>query len=131
MFAIFVQYWADYQRQHVRQTDGQCLIWFEKPTLIRAKYKDESQMERNSVLLASGFWGLSRHFNYVLELFIALLFGLPALNSSIIPYFYLAFMFVLLIHRSIRDEDKCSKKYGRYWQEYCKLVPYKIFPFIY
>lgn len=126
--SVILNYWIDYQRQVVRKTDGNCLIWGKKPVLIRAKYRDEKGNEKNSVLLASGFWSVARHFNYVFELGLTLAFGLPALSSSILPYLYLFFLTTLLVHRAIRDDDKCSKKYGRYWVEYCKLVPYKIVP---
>ncbi|XP_046915001.1 lamin B receptor [Dermatophagoides farinae] len=131
LFSIFANYYTDYQRQLVRQTDGDCLIWSKKPVLIRAKYKDSNNVERNSVLLASGSWGMARHLNYLFELLIAFAFGAPALATSIIPYLYFLFIFILIIHRTMRDDDKCSKKYGRYWQEYCQLVPYKIVPYIF
>lgn len=29
--------------------------------------------------------------------------------------FYAVFLVPLLIHRIYRDEDKCKKKYGKYW----------------
>lgn len=131
LVSIFVNYWIDYQRQIVRECDGQCTIWLRKPVLIHAKYQDDKGITRNSVLLASGFWGVARHFNYFFELLAALSFGLPSLTSSPIPYFYFTFLAVLLVHRAIRDDDKCSAKYGKYWQQYCKLVPYKILPYVF
>lgn len=131
--SVVVNYWVDYQRQVVRQTDGNCRIWGVrgKLRLIRAKYRDEKGVEKNALLLASGFWAIGRHFNYLFELLVALTFGLPALATSPLPYLYFAFLTTLLVHRAIRDEEKCSKKYGRYWTEYCKLVPYKIVPGIF
>ena len=126
--SVVLNYWTDYQRQVVRRTDGNCTIWGRKPVLIRAKYRDEKGTEHNSLLLASGFWGIGRHINYLFELLVALSFGLPALWHSPLPYMYFLFLTTLLVHRAIRDEDKCAKKYGRYWDEYCKLVPYKIVP---
>jgi len=44
------------------------------------------------------------------------------------PFFYVIFLTILLVHRAFRDDEKCSKKYGRHWEEYCKAVPYKIIP---
>ena len=32
---------------------------------------------------------------------------------------------------TFRDDLKCSIKYGDYWKQYCKKVPYKIIPFIF
>ena len=131
LMAIAGNYWTDYQRQLVRETDGKCLIWGEAPALIRAKYHDDKGNEKNSILLASGFWAVARHFNYVFELIVAFTFCAPALFQNIIPYVYFIFLTILLVHRAIRDEDKCSKKYGRYWQQYTKLVPYKMIPGIF
>lgn len=129
--SVVANYWVDLQRQLVRATDGACSIWGRRPRLIRAKYRDETGTERNSLLLASGFWSVGRHFNYFFELLAALCFGLPALAASPLPYLYFAFLTTLLVHRALRDEEKCSKKYGRYWEEYRKLVPYKIVPGIF
>jgi hypothetical protein len=35
---------------------------------------------------------------------------------------------VLLIHRELRDEEKCKKKYKKDWDRYCEIVKYKIIP---
>jgi 7-dehydrocholesterol reductase len=34
----------------------------------------------------------------------------------------------LLTDRAYRDDDRCQKKYGKYWDQYCEAVPYKIVP---
>ena len=31
----------------------------------------------------------------------------------------------------MRDDTRCSLKYGKYWKKYCELVPYKIVPGIF
>lgn len=125
---VAATYWADRQRQVVRATDGNNLIWGRKPTLIRAKYVDQEGTERRSVLLASGFWAIGRHFNYTTEIFIYLAIGLPALTMSIIPYLTFFFVVAVLSHRATRDDRKCALKYGRYWEEYCAQVPYLLLP---
>lgn len=51
--------------------------------------------------------------------------------GMIITYFYMAYFAVLLIHRELRDEEKCLRKYGDDWLKYRKLVPYKILPGVY
>jgi delta14-sterol reductase len=51
--------------------------------------------------------------------------------GMIITYFYVVYFAVLLIHREMRDEEKCLRKYGEDWLKYRKLVPYKIIPGIY
>ena len=44
---------------------------------------------------------------------------------------YAIFLTFLLVDRANRDSEKCHLKYGKYYEEYCKLVPYKIVPGIY
>jgi len=51
--------------------------------------------------------------------------------GMLITYFYMLYFAVLLIHRERRDEEKCRKKYGADWDEYCKRVPYRIIPYVY
>lgn len=131
VIALWVNYMADYQRQVARATDGQCLIWGRRPELIRATYTTSEGVQRRSLLLVSGFWGLSRHFNYVPELSLALMWSLPANIQLALPWAYWGFLFFLLIDRSHRDDEKCREKYGVHWEEYCRRVPYKIIPFIY
>ena len=46
-------------------------------------------------------------------------------------YFYLVFLAVLLVYRERRDDEKCRRKYGADWEEYCKRVPARIIPGIY
>lgn len=51
--------------------------------------------------------------------------------GMLITYFYMVYFAVLLIHRERRDDEKCRKKYGNDWEEYCKKVPSRIIPGIY
>ena len=48
----------------------------------------------------SGFWGLSRHLNYVFELMLAATWSCPALGYGLYPWFYWWFLLILLVHRS-------------------------------
>jgi delta14-sterol reductase len=48
-----------------------------------------------------------------------------------ITYFYIVYFAVLLIHREMRDEEKCMRKYGKDWDEYKKKVPWRILPGVY
>ena len=48
-----------------------------------------------------------------------------------ITYFYVLYFAVLLIHRELRDEEKCAKKYGEDWKRYKKIVKWKILPGVY
>lgn len=84
-----------------------------------------------SLLLASGWWGVSRHMNYVFEIVLALCWSLPAGIGGWIPYVYVAFLTILLTDRAYRDEVRCSLKYGRFYDEYCRMVPWKMIPGVY
>ena len=126
--AIFVNYWADKQRQDVRSKNGDTKIWGKAPVLIHATYTTETGEQKQNLLLASGFWGISSHFHYLPELAAAFLWSCATGFNYLMPFFYFLFLCILLTHRAFRDEAKCSKKYGKYWQEYRKLVPYKIIP---
>ncbi len=46
-------------------------------------------------------------------------------------YFYVLYFAVLLMHRERRDDLMCSKKYGKDWEEYKKLVRWRILPWVY
>ncbi|KAF4119307.1 Delta14-sterol reductase [Geosmithia morbida] len=48
-----------------------------------------------------------------------------------IAYFYIVYFAVLLIHRDGRDDVKCHRKYGKDWEEYKKIVRWRIIPGIY
>lgn len=125
---VLMNYFADAQRQKVRATNGNCRIWGKSPDIIIATYSTEDGQNKESILLTSGWWGLSRHFHYVPEILGAFFWTLPALFHHVLPYFYVIFLTVLLMHRSIRDEERCQKKYGKYWDEYRRRVPGRILP---
>lgn len=128
--SIIINYLADRQRQKVRSSSGNCTIWGKKPTLTVASYiTGEGELKQN-ILLASGWWGISRHFHYLPEIFGAFFWTLPALFNNFLPYFYVIYLIILLIERAFRDDRRCANKYGPDWSHYCAAVPYKIIPFI-
>jgi len=63
-------------------------------------------------LLTSGWWGRSRHPNYLGDWIMGWAWCLPCGFSTPIPYFYVVYFAVLLWHRQLRDDDACRKKYG-------------------
>jgi protein-S-isoprenylcysteine O-methyltransferase Ste14 len=83
-------------------------------------------------LLVSGFWGVSRHVNYLGELLmaagLALSLGYP---GHIGPWLYPLFYVALLIPRQIDDDRRCAEKYGALWKRYVARVPYRIVPGLY
>ncbi|OMH85727.1 7-dehydrocholesterol reductase [Zancudomyces culisetae] len=122
---------ANNQKDIVRKTNGRCLIFGKPPTFIRAEYRTADGKPHKSILLTCGFWGLSRHFNYVGDLLMCFAFGASCASFDFIPFYYLFYMTVLLVHRISRDNDRCRLKYGVYWDEYCRRVPYKLIPYVY
>uniref|UniRef100_A0A4X2K1R8 Delta(14)-sterol reductase TM7SF2 n=1 Tax=Vombatus ursinus TaxID=29139 RepID=A0A4X2K1R8_VOMUR len=82
-------------------------------------------------LLVSGWWGMVRHPNYLGDLIMALAWSLPCGVTHLLPYFYVVYFTILLVHREDRDERQCLQKYGLAWREYCARVPYRIVPYVY
>jgi Delta14-sterol reductase len=115
--------------------------------------------ESGSKLLISGWWGLARHINYFGDWTMSWSYCLPTgiagyvihnytnpvtgnVTREIIQgdargwgmiytYFYIVYFGVLLVHRQIRDDEKCRRKYGKDWEKYVKLVPSRIIPYVY
>lgn len=126
---ILANYAADRQRQLVRATRGRCKIWGREPRVTLATYTTERGETKQNIILASGWWGIARHFHYIPEILGAFFWTVPALFDNFAPYFYVCFLTILLFDRAFRDDMRCAKKYGKFWHEYCRMVPYKIIPF--
>eukprot|EP00003_Mantamonas_plastica_P031915 TRINITY_DN8474_c0_g1_i1.p1 TRINITY_DN8474_c0_g1~~TRINITY_DN8474_c0_g1_i1.p1 ORF type:complete len:229 (+),score=60.91 TRINITY_DN8474_c0_g1_i1:442-1128(+) len=82
-------------------------------------------------LLISGWWGLSRHINYLGEILMAIGLAIPAGMHSWWPWLYPIYYVVLLLARERDDDDSCRIKYGSMWDEYCNKVPYRVIPYVY
>ena len=83
-------------------------------------------------LLVSGYWGASRHINYLGEIIqacaIAIAAGYPLVwGVWLYPVYYIALLFT----RAHDDGIICKDKYGALWDEYTSKVKYKIIPGIY
>ncbi|KAE9386184.1 ERG4/ERG24 ergosterol biosynthesis protein [Gymnopus androsaceus JB14] len=61
----------------------------------------------------------------------ALAWSLPTGIETPITYFYVVYFAVLLVHRQMRDDEACEKKYGKDWEKYKKLVRWRIIPYVY
>lgn len=125
--AIFFSGWvlsrgANLQKYFFKKNPEATFLWI----------KPETISDRNNILLVNGFWGLSRHINYLGEILMAagiiLCTGYPA---AIWPWFYPLYYFILLFTRERDDNKRCRKKYGELWSAYEKNVPWRIIPFIY
>ena len=67
-------------------------------------------------LLCNGFWGVSRHVNYLGEVLmasgLALALGWPGLPG---PWLYPLYYVLLLGTRERDDDRRCAEKYGALW----------------
>jgi delta14-sterol reductase len=129
------------------------------PNDPRVSHLEAIQTEAGSKLLVSGWWGRARHINYCGDLIMSFSYCLPTGIAGyvihnytnpvtgnvtkeieqgdargwgmIFTYFYVIYFSVLLVHRGLRDEEKCRRKYGKDWERYCQRVRYRIIPGIY
>lgn len=114
-----------------RGANGQKDQFRRDPDHPSVKHLETLQTERGTKLIISGWWGICRHPNYVGDLLMALSWSLPCGFNSILPYFYVIYFTGLLIHRQLRDEKHCQAKYGHDWDKYCKIVKWRLIPYIY
>eukprot|EP00760_Papus_ankaliazontas_P038166 PhM_4_TR8898/c0_g1_i1/m.88105/K00213/DHCR7; 7-dehydrocholesterol reductase len=138
---LFFNYDCDLQRGRFRtaMSAGKEFRILGRPAkYMTATYKTEDGKVHTSSLLLSGYWGMSRHLNYLTELLFTLAFCLPSAfvgttgcTGGLVGFFYLIFLTALLVDRSYRDDARCKSKYGDTWAKYCEQVPYKIVPYIF
>ncbi len=110
-------------QKHRFRIDPDRPVWGHAPEFIRTP--------NGALLLTSGWWGFARHLNYLGDWMMALAWCLPAGFAHPLPWFYLVYFTILLVHRERRDHDMCLSKYGAAWETYCRKVPWRIVPGIY
>jgi delta14-sterol reductase len=92
----------------------------------------ESITDGKRTLLVNGFWGLSRHINYLGEILMAT--GIVLCTGHALvpwPWLYPLYYVLLLFPRQMADDKRCAAKYGPLWQQYTQRVRYRIIPLIY
>jgi len=119
------------QKDAFRASGGKMKVWGKPADYIEASYTTTDGKQRKSLLLASGWWGLSRHFNYLADLLVTCSFCMCCGFEHLMPWTYQVWMTALLIDRAFRDDRRCSAKYGEAWKAYCKKVPYRIIPYVF
>lgn len=125
--ALFLCGWvftrgANMQKYYFKRNPEKKFLWM----------KPETVTDGERSLLVSGFWGKSRHINYMGEIIqaiaIALASGYPAvLGVWLYPIYYVGLLFT----RERDDNVRCKAKYGDLWDKYTAKVKYRIIPFIY
>ena len=114
-----------------RGANGQKDTFRKDPQHLSVRHLTSLQTKRGTQLLYSGWWGIARHINYTGDWMMGLAWCLACGHACIIPYFYAAYFAVLLMHRERRDDAACAQKYGRDWQQYKRLVPWRLVPHVY
>lgn len=122
---------ANHQRNWVRSHNGNVSLWGKPATYIPASYTTSDGKEHTSLLLTSGWWGVARHVNYVADLMQAFAFCATCGVRDVLPWLYFFYMVVLLLHRMRRDDRRCRSKYGEKWDEYCRVVRWRLVPGVY
>jgi len=133
IFGYVIFRWTNYQKDYFRRSSNpsNCQIWFQPAKYLACQYSTKCGAVHTSNLLLSGFWGMARHMNYTGDIILSLCYCLACGFDNLLPYFYVIFMTILLMHRCIRDEDRCSRKYGYNWTIYCQIVQYRLIPGIF
>jgi len=113
---------ANLQKYIFKVAPNKNFLWMKPEVITDGKHS----------LLVSGYWGTSRHINYMGEIIqaiaIAIAAGYPGVwQIWLYPIYYIG----LLFSREADDGKICKAKYGELWDEYKKKVRYRIIPFIY
>jgi protein-S-isoprenylcysteine O-methyltransferase Ste14 len=123
--ALFMAGWvlargANLQKYHFKRDPTKKAFGFMAPESLDGR------------VLVSGFWGLSRHINYLGELLmssaLALSLGHPAAWG---PWLYPLYYVALLVPRQLDDDKRCAAKYGPLWEQYRQRVKWRIVPLVY
>lgn len=97
--------------------------------LQRAAFK--SKPENKGKLCTTGFWAITRHINYTMNVVYGLAYGLVMGG----PPYAIATTSMYLSNFTTNAmpsiEAYCKKKYGRQWEEYVKKTPWQLIPGIY
>lgn len=113
---------ANLQKYYFKTAPEKKFLWM-KPEVVT---------DGKRSLLVSGYWGASRHINYLGEIIqacaIAIAAGYPAIIGVwLYPLYYVGLLFT----RQVDDDKICKEKYGELWDIYKKKVKRRIIPFIY
>jgi protein-S-isoprenylcysteine O-methyltransferase Ste14 len=113
---------SNMQKYFFKTSPGRKFLWIEPEVLSDGKLS----------LLANGYWGASRHINYLGEIIQGIAVALAAGYAGIwMVWLYPAYYIGLLLSRQADDDKVCRAKYGELWDQYTKKVKYKVIPFIY
>merc|ERR1712032_36094 len=102
---------------------------FAWPTFDYGNIKNPNYLkDGNGTLFLDGWYKYARKPHYAADVIMAAVWGLATGVEAFWPYWYVLFFAPFLIHRTLRDEARCKKKYGELWKRYEKKVPYRFLP---
>ncbi len=125
--ALFLFGWvftrgANMQKYFFKTAPDKKFLWIKPEALTDGKLS----------LLTNGYWGASRHINYLGEILQAIAVALASGFFGIwMVWLYPAYYIGLMFSRQADDDKVCMAKYGELWDRYTQKVKYKIIPFIY
>ncbi len=113
---------ANLQKYRFRTQPGARFLWI----------RPEALTDGERSLLANGFWGRSRHINYLGEIVQAVAIALaPGLFGVWAVWLYPAYYVGLMLPRQADDDRICREKYGPLWDRYCEKAKDRIIPYVY
>jgi delta14-sterol reductase len=113
---------ANMQKFYFKTAPDRKFLWFTPEVLSDGNHK----------LLVNGFWGGSRHINYLGEIIQAVAIALaPGYFGVWMVWLYPIYYIGLFLSRQIDDDKFCQAKYGSLWDEYKARVKYRIVPRLY
>ena len=114
---------ANMQKFYFKREPERLFLGLIKPEVI-------SDGERR--VLCSGFWGVSRHVNYLGEILMGVGLALSlGWLTEIGPWLYPLYYVIFLPSRERDDDRRCAERYGPLWEEYRRRVPWRIIPRVY
>ena len=125
--ALFLCGWvltrgSNMQKYLFKTSPGSRFLWITPEELRDGQHR----------LLVNGFWGVSRHVNYLGETIQAVAIALAAGYFGIWEvWLYPAYYVALFLSRQADDDKVCRAKYGELWDQYTAKVKYKIVPRVY
>jgi protein-S-isoprenylcysteine O-methyltransferase Ste14 len=113
---------ANMQKYFFKTAPGRKFLWITPEALSDGTHS----------LLVNGFWGGSRHINYLGEIIQAVAISLAVGYFGIWEVWLYPIYYVLLFVSRQADDDKvCRAKYGPLWDDYTAKVKYRIIPRLY
>ena len=114
---------ANLQKYTFKRWPERAFLGFMKPATVS---------DGRKTLLVSGFWGLSRHSNYLGEILEALGMALAIGHfANAWTWVYFVYLTAFFIVRERIDDGRCAGKYGDLWTEYRAKVRYRLVPGVY